>query len=165
MQACPKVGCILGGCLLVLQLFFPGSAQALFTINETKIFSSGPYAFKVEIQVNGNGNFKKPPVSLTSIKIKIKNDRASSDVLKVKAIRAYLSPDIFQDIETAGFPVTPGQWVTKFYRLSKGKRPLLTDKSHIQISFDGFSVQFFLRERRFQGPAKTAGGEKASFPG
>jgi len=102
---------------------------------------------------------------MTSVKIKIKNDRASSQVLKVKAIRAYLASNVFQDIETAGYPVTPGQWVTKFYRFSKGKRPLLSERSYILVTFEGFSIRFYPRERKFRAPEKMPPPEKTSPPG
>lgn len=140
--------------ILLIGLFFPSPAKALFTITETQIFATGPYAFKLQIQVNGHGNFKKPPVTLTSVKVKIKNDRASSDVLRVKTIRAYLATNVFQDIETAGYPISAGQWVTKFYRIPKGKRPLLSDKSYIEVTFEGFAIQFYPKDRKFHGPAQ-----------
>jgi hypothetical protein len=151
--------------ILCFVFFLPSPAKALFTITETQIFSTGPYAFKLQIQVNGHGNFKKPPVTLTSVKVKIKNDRASSDILKVKAIRAYLASNVFQDIETAAYPISPGQWVTKFYRIPKGKRPLLSEKSYVEITFEGFAIQFYPKERKFQGPAQTGVGGPSAMKG
>jgi len=125
-----------------------------FTIIETKIFSEGPFLFKLEVQVYGGGSSKKPPLRVNSVKIKIKNERASSKTLEVNAVRAYLNPQAYQDIETRGYPITPGRWVTKYYRLPKETRPLLTEQGFIQIAFDGFTITFNPRERRFQGPMK-----------
>lgn len=152
------VGATLGW-LFVLYLLYPMPAQAAVSIKESRIFSNGPYAFKMEIQLNGNGHFKKPPVAMTSVKIKIKNDRASSEVLKLRAVRAYIDPTVFQDIETGGYSINPGQWVTKFYRLPKGKRPLLTERSYLDISFEGFSIRFYPRDRKFRMPEKTPPSE------
>jgi hypothetical protein len=134
-------------------IFLPGNLAAFYSISETRIFSDGPYAFKMEIQFNGTGTSKKP-LQMSSLKVKIKNDRASSEVLKVKTIRAYPETNVFQDIETLGYPISPGQWVTKFYRLSKGKRPVLSDRGFIEIAFENFTIQFYPRERRFSGPTR-----------
>lgn len=128
------------------------SDLSAFTIIEKKIFAEGPFLFKVEIQVYGGGPSKKPPLRVSSVKVKIKNERASSKTLEVKAVRAYLDPQVYQDIETKGYRVTPGQWVTKYYRLPKEKRPLLAEQGFIQIAFDGFTITFNPRERKFQGP-------------
>ena len=136
------------------QMLFPVNLEASFSISETQVFSSGPYALKVEIQFNGTGRSKKKPMQMSSLKVKIKNDRASSEVLKVKTIRTYMEPNIYQDIETLGYPISPGQWVTKFYRLPKGKRPILTEKGFVEITFENFAIQFFPREHRFSGPKK-----------
>ena len=125
-----------------------------FTIIENKIYAEGPFLFKLEVQVYGGGSSKKPPLRVNSVKIKIKNERASSKTLEVKAVRAYLNPQAHQDIETRGYPITPGQWVTKYYRFPKEKRPLLEEQGFIQIAFDGFKITFNPRERRFQGPMK-----------
>jgi len=125
-----------------------------FTIIENKIFAEGPFLFKLEVQVFGGGPTRKPPLHVSSVKVKIKNERASSRTLEVKAVRAYLDPQVYQDIETRGYRVTPGQWVTKYYRLSKEKRPLLGEQGFIQIVFDGFMITFNPRERKFQGPMK-----------
>jgi hypothetical protein len=125
-----------------------------FTIIENKIFAEGPFLFKLEVQVYGGGSSKKPPLRVNSVKIKIKNERASSKTLEVKAVRAYLNPQAYQDIETRGYPITPGQWVTKYYRFPKEKRPLLEEQGFIQIAFDGFTIAFNPREHRFQGPMK-----------
>jgi hypothetical protein len=125
-----------------------------FTITENRIFAEGPFLFKVEVQVYGPGTSKKPPLRVSSVKVKIKNERASSRTLEVKAVRAYLDPQVYQDIETREYPVTPGQWVTKYYRLPKEKRPLLGEQGFIQIVFDGFTIAFNPKERKFQGPTK-----------
>jgi len=125
-----------------------------FSINETRIFSSGPYVFKMEIYFNGTGSSKKSPLKMTSLKVKMKNDRASSDILRVKTIRAYINEKVYQDIETQGFTVSPGQWVTKYYRLRKEKQPTFNERGYIEIAFDNFTVQFHPRERKFQGPLK-----------
>ena len=125
-----------------------------FTIIENKIFAEGPFLFKLEVQVYGGGNSKKTPLRVNSVKLKIKNERASSKTLEVKAARAYLNPQSYQDMEIRGYPITPGQWVTKYYRFPKEKRPFLTEQGFIQIAFDGFTITFNPRERRFQGPMK-----------
>jgi hypothetical protein len=125
-----------------------------FSITEKKMFTQGPYLFQLEVQVSGRGRSKKNPMKMTALKVKIKNDRASSQTLMVKSIRAYLDPRIYQDIETAGYPITPGQWVTKYYRLPKEKQPLLGNEGLIEIVFDAFTIRFKTRERKFQGPAK-----------
>ncbi len=164
----PEVTKMVGAILAWLFVFYllpPTPAQATVSIKEARIFSNGSYAFKMEIHLNGNGHFKKPPVAMTSVKIKIKNDRASSEVLKVRAVRAYIAPNVFQDIETGGYSIKPGQWVTKFYRFPKGKRPLLTERSHLEISFEGFSIRFYPRDRKFRTPEKTPPPEKAIFFG
>ena len=118
------------------------------------MFSEGPYLFKMEIQVHGSGSVRKNPIRMASLKVKIKNDRASSQVLKVKTIRAFLQPQVYQDIETAGFPVTPAQWVTKYYRLSKQKQPLLGESAHIEIAFEDFIIRFDPQQKKFHGPLK-----------
>jgi len=125
-----------------------------FTVIESRIFADGPYLFKLEVQVYGSGSSKKLPLRVNSVKVKIKNERASSKTLEVKAVRAYLDPQVYRDIETVGYPVTPGQWVTKYYRLSKEKRPLLGEQGFIQIVFDGFTIAFNPKERKFHGPVK-----------
>ena len=132
----------------------PSSDLSAFTIIENRIFAEGPFLFKVEIQVFGGGTSKNPPLRVNSVKVKIKNERASSRTLEVKTVRAYLDPQVYQDIETKGYRVTPGQWVTKYYRLSKEKRPLLGEQGFIQIVFDGFTITFNPRERKFQGPMR-----------
>lgn len=135
-------------------IFLPADLGAFYSISETQIFSQGPYAFKMEIQFNGTGTSKKKPLQMSSLKVKIKNDRASSEVLKIKTIRVFLETNVYQDIETLGYPITPGQWVTKFYRLPKGKRPVLSDRGFIEIAFENFTVQFYPRDRKFSGPLK-----------
>jgi hypothetical protein len=125
-----------------------------FSITENKMFSDGPYLFKMEIQVNGRGSLKKNPMPMTSLKVKIKNDRASSNTLAVRSIRTYLDPQVYQDIETKGYPIAPAKWVTKYYRLSKTKQPLLGAEPSIEIAFDTFTIRFYPRERKFQGPIK-----------
>ena len=125
-----------------------------FTIIENKVFTEGPFQFKLEVQVHGRGSAKKLPMAVSSVKVKIKNEKRSSKTLEVKAVRAYLDRQVFQDIETRGYPVTPGQWVTKYYRLPKEKRPLLGEQGFVQVVFDGFTITFSPRERKFQGPLK-----------
>jgi hypothetical protein len=125
-----------------------------FTIIENKVFTEGPFQFKLEVQVYGRGSAKKLPMAVSSVKVKIKNEKRSSKTLEVKAVRAYLAPQVFQDLETKGYPVTPGQWVTKYYRLPKEKRPLLGEQGFVQVVFDGFTITFSPRERKFQGPLK-----------
>jgi hypothetical protein len=130
------------------------SDLSAFTIIENRIFAEGPFLFKLEVQVYGAGTSKKPPLRVSSVKVKIKNERASSKTLEVKAVRAYLDPQVYQDIGTRGYPITPGQWVTKYYRLPKEKRPLLGEHGFIQIVFDGFTITFNPKERKFHGPTK-----------
>jgi len=125
-----------------------------FTIIENKVFTEGPFQFRLEVQVYGRGSSKKLPMTVSSVKVKIKNEKRSSKTLEVKAVRAYLDPQVFQDIETKGYPVTPGQWVTKYYRFPKEKRPLLGKQGFVQVVFDGFTITFSPRERKFLGPLK-----------
>ena len=148
-----KTICILLALFFIFQMAFSPGLLA-FTIIEKKTFNEGPLLFRLEVQVYGSGSAKKIPLRVNSIKVKIKNERASSKALEVKAVRAYLEPQVFQDLETRGYPVSPGQWVTKYYRLPKEKRLLLGEKGFIQISFDGFTLTFNPRERKFQGPLK-----------
>ena len=123
-----------------------------FTIVETSNFKEGSYTFKMEVQVNGRGSIKKAPFRITSLKVKIKNERASSEILKVKTIRVYAEPMVYTDIETRGYSVSPTQWVTKYYRLRKEKQPLVSDRGFIEITFEKFAVIFSPRERRFLAP-------------
>jgi len=142
---------------LGLTLFWPIALPAnlwAFSISETKIFAEKPYAFKLEVQMSGKGSLKKGDIRMSSLKVKIKNEKASSGGLKVKTIRAYLQPKVYRDIETLGYSISPGQWVTKFYRLRKEKQPLLGDGGHIEIAFENFNIQFNPRERKFSGPLK-----------
>jgi hypothetical protein len=125
-----------------------------FTIIENKVFTEGPFQFRIEVHVHGRGSAKKFPMTVSSVKVKIKNEKRSAKTLEVKAVRAYLDRQVFQDIETRGYPVTPGQWVTKYYRLPKEKRPLLGEQGFVQVVFDGFTITFSPRERKFQGPLK-----------
>jgi hypothetical protein len=147
----------LGICLLVavcLPLALAADLQA-FSIVKSKVFTEGDYTFQMEIQIYGsNVGKKKIPFKMSSLKVKIKNKRASSDTLKVHAIRAHLSPDAHQDIETKGYPISPGQWVTKFYRLPERKRPIIGEQGFIEIAFEPFTIRFNLRDRTFQGPVK-----------
>jgi hypothetical protein len=140
--------------LLGLLLFcFPVSEARAFSASESKLFHHGPYAFKMEISLNGNGSLKKAnPIPVSSLKLKIKNEKANSEALKVKTIRVYLAPGVFRDIETRDFSVTPGQWVTKYFRLRKETQPLLGEKGYVEIGFENFSIQFHPRERKFHGP-------------
>jgi len=125
-----------------------------FTIIEKKAFNEGPLQFRLEVQVYGRGSAKKLPMTVNSLKVKIKNETRSGKPLEVKAVRAYLDRQVFQDIETRGYSVTPGQWVTKYYRISKDKRPLLGEQGFVQVAFDGFTITFSPRERKFLGPLK-----------
>jgi hypothetical protein len=138
---------------LFIQMVLVSDLRA-FTIIENKMFSEGPYLFKVEVQVYGRGSAKKNPMIVNSVKVKIKNDRASSKILTVKSIRAYIDPIVYKDLETKAYPISPSQWVTKYYRLPRDKRPLLGEQGFIQIVFDGFAIHFNPRERKFQGPLK-----------
>ncbi len=123
-----------------------------FSVAETQVFRQGPYTFQLEIQASGPGKIKRDLIQLSSIKVKIKNERASSEVLKVKAIRAFQEPNIFKDMETRGYSISPGQWVTKYLRLPKAKKPYLTPKGFIAIVFENFTIQFIPQERKFRGP-------------
>ena len=125
-----------------------------FAIVENKVFTEGPFQFRLEVQVHGRGSVKKLPMTVRSVKVKIKNEKRSSKTLEVKAVRAYLDQQVFQDIETRGYPVAPGQWVTKYYRIPKEKRPLLGKQGFVQVVFDGFTITFSPRERKFLGPSK-----------
>jgi len=140
----------LGIALFLLLLLIPDLWA--FSVTENKMFSEGPYLFKMEVEVNGRGNPKKNPIRMTALKVKIKNDRASSKPLTVKSIRAYLDSQSYQDIETKGYLIIPAQWVTKYYRLPKGKQPLLGEQPSIEIAFDTFTIRFNPRDRKFQGP-------------
>jgi hypothetical protein len=145
---CPALGVAISFYILLVPDLW------VFSITENRMFSEGPYLFKMEIQVDGRGSSKKKPMPMTSLKVKIKNDRASSNTLAVKSIRAYLDPQVYQDIETKGYPIAPAQWVTKYYRLSRAKQPLLGAEPSIEIAFDTFTIRFYPRERKFQGPIK-----------
>lgn len=134
------------------QLIFNGELLA-YAIAERKIFAVGSYAFKLEIQISGKGSFKKSrSLPVTSLKVKIKNERASSEVLKVKAIRIFQDPAVYQDIETKIFRISPGQWVTKYFRLSRRGNHLITAQGFVAIEFEDFSVRFYPWARKFQGP-------------
>ena len=139
------------GLLFLLQISLASDLHA-FSIAGTKKFREGPYTLQLEIQVKGPGKVRKNPIQISSLKVKIKNERASSQVLKVKAIRAFQEPKIYNDIETRGYSISPGQWVTKNFRLSKEKKPFLSDQGFIAIVFENFNIQFSPRERKFQGP-------------
>ena len=141
------------GLLFLVQVSFSSDLQA-FSVAETKIFREGSYTLKMEIQVSGPGKLRKNPVQLSSLKVKIKNERASSQVLKVKTIRAYQEPKVYKDIEIREYSISPGQWVTKYFRLPKGKKPFLSDQGFIEIVFENFTIQFSPRKRKFQGPLK-----------
>jgi hypothetical protein len=132
---------------------FTASELWAFSRSESKIFHQGPFVFKLDISLTGNGNLKRSnPIPITSLKLKIKNEKASSEVLKIKAIRIYIAPTVFRDIETRAFSVAPGQWVTKYFRLRKEVQPLLGEKGYVEIAFETFSIQFHPRERTFHGP-------------
>jgi hypothetical protein len=148
-----KIGSGLGFVLL-LQIIQPHPLPA-FSITKAKLFSEGAYTFQMEILISGHNVAKKRmPFKMSSLKVKIKNKRASSEILKVQAIRAHLSPNAHQDIETKGYPIDPGQWVTKYYRLSEEKRPIIGEQGYIEIAFEHFTVRFNPRDRTFQGPIK-----------
>ena len=135
----------------LLQISFSSELRA-FSVSETQIFQQGPYTFRLEIQASGPGKLKRDLIQLSSLKVKIKNERVSSLLLKVKAIRAFQEPNVFRDIETRGYSISPGQWVTKYLRLSKGKKPFLSDRGFIAIVFENFTIQFSPQERKFKGP-------------
>ena len=141
------------GLALCLQMI-PFNDLWAFSINETKVVKESPYSFKMEVQVYGRGNLKKGPVRVTSLKVKIKNEKAGSEILKVKTIRVYPEPKIYTDVETVGYSIPPGNWGTKYYRLPKAKQPILTDQGYIEIGFENFAIQFNPRERKFEGPIR-----------
>ncbi len=146
-----KLSLISGITFLLLLIF--NKALLAYSVTESKIFAVGPYAFKLEIKISGKGNLKKSSVlPVSSLKIKIKNDRASSQVLKVKAIRIFQDPTVHQDIETKAFVIPPGNWKTKFFRLSRRGSHSITPQGFIAIEFENFSIRFRLWERKFQGP-------------
>ena len=115
--------CIVLGVFLFGQIVLSSDLRA-FSISERNTFTEGPYIFKLEVQVNGSGSFTKKLAKVSSLKVKIKNEKASSATLKVKTIRVFPEPKMYSDIETQGFPIAPRQWVTKFYRLEKAKQPI-----------------------------------------
>ena len=124
-------------------------------MTKSQIFTEGDYTFQMELQIYGSNVAKKKiPFKMSSLKVKIKNRRASSDILKVHAIRAHLNPNAHQDIETKGYPISPGQWVTKYYRLPKGKRPIIGEQGFIEIAFEHFTIRFNPRDLTFQGPVR-----------
>ncbi|MBI4496053.1 MAG: hypothetical protein HY697_03870 [Deltaproteobacteria bacterium] len=138
----------------------PGSGELwAFSISESRIFVEGPFLVRLQIQLSGPGSLKKKPLRVSALKVKIKNERASTAPLSIRSIRAYPNPSVHQDIETQGFSVSPGQWVTKYYRLKKGHHPLLPDEGFIGIDFEKFSVTFHPRQQKFQGPNKKREGE------
>jgi hypothetical protein len=139
-----------------LGLFLPPFLAAdswAFTASEKQTFHHGPFAFKVEMSVKGNGSLKKQiSIPITSLKVKMKNERASSEPLKVKTIRVYFAPNVFRDIATREFMVTPGQWVTKYFHLRKEFQPLLGERGYVEVAFENFAIHFYPRERKFLGP-------------
>ncbi len=144
----------IAGALVITGFFLTVAGTAdvhAFYISETQQFQQGPYAFKMEIQVYGRGNSKKNPMRITSVKVKIKNEKASSEILKVRAIRAYTAAETHSDIETFGYTISPAQWVTKFYRLPKKRQPLLPRDGFFEIDFEKFVVRFSPRDRQFEG--------------
>ena len=146
-----RIALLVLGFTLFVPLILPADLWA-FTIIETHNFKEGPYIFKMEVQVSGRGSIKKTPIRITSLKVKIKNEKANSEILKVKTIRVYTDERVYSDIETRGYSVAPNQWVTKYYRLRKEKQPALSDKGFIEINFENFTVLFSPRERKFLGP-------------
>lgn len=145
-------------CLLLvflLQTALPAKLQA-FSISKSKIFTEGDYTLQMEIQISGrNVGKKRGPFKMSSLKVKIKNKRASSDSLKVRAIRVHLSPNSHQDMETKGYSISPGQWVTKYFRLPEENRPIIGEEGYIEIVFDHFTIRFNPRDRTFQEPSKN----------
>lgn len=148
--------CFLLGTIIFGQLIFAPPLMA-YSVAENKIFAIGPYAFKLELQVAGKGSFKKnPALPVSSLKVKIKNERASSEILKLKAIRIFQEAEVYQDIETQGFIISPGKWVTKFYRLSRRVNVLVTKRGFIAMEFENFSIRFYPWEKKFQGPLEKS---------
>jgi hypothetical protein len=147
-----RMACLVIGFTLISPFFLAADLWA-FTITEKKIFKEGPYSFQMEVQIKGSGSLKKK-AKMTSLKVKIKNGKASSDILRVKAIRNYTESKVLSDIETRGYPISPGQWVTKYYRLPKKNQPFLGEKGYVEIAFENFVIQFMPRGRKFQGPMK-----------
>ncbi len=139
---------------LFLIWIWPADLDA-FYISETRQCRQGSYTFKMEIQVYGRGSPKRNPMRVTSVKVKIKNEKASCEVLKVKAIRAFSGADVHSDIETLGYTISPAQWVTKFYRLPKERQPLVSLDGFFEIDFEQFAVRFSPRDRLFQGVGVT----------
>jgi hypothetical protein len=125
-----------------------------FTVVETRNFREGSLTFKIEVQVYGRGNLKKGPLTMSSLKVKIKNEKAGIENLKVKTIRVYAQPTVYMDLETLGYSISPRQWVTKYYRLKKNKQFILGESGYIEIAFENFSILFNPRMRNFQGPVK-----------
>ncbi len=149
----------IAGVLVITGFFFSAMQPAdlnAFYISETQQFQQGPYTFKMEIQVYGRGSPKKNPMRITSVKVKIKNEKASSEILKVRAIRAFCATETRNDIETLGYTISPAQWVTKFYRLPKDKQPLFNRDGFFEVDFEKFTVRFNPRDRQFQGAAIAA---------
>lgn len=91
---------------------------------------------------------------MSSLKVKIKNEKAGPENLKVKTIRVYAQPNVYLDLETLGYSISPRQWVTKYYRLKKNKQFILNESGYIEIIFENFSILFNPRQRNFQGPLK-----------
>ncbi len=143
---------LISGITFLFLLIFNKTVSA-YSVTESKIFAIGPYAFKLEIHISGKGSFKKSSMlPVSSLKIKIKNDRASSQDLKVKAIRIFQEPTVHQDIETKAFVIPPGNWKTKYFRLSRRGHHFITPQGFIAVEFENFSIRFRLWERKFQGP-------------
>lgn len=141
---------LLLGIIFLLPLMFNNELFA-YSVTESKIFAVGSYAFKLEIQISGKGNLKKSSsLPISSLKIKIKNDRASSQDLKVKAIRIFREPMVYQDVETKAFVIPPGNWTTKYFRLSRRGKHSITPQGFVSIEFENFSIHFRVWERKFQ---------------
>ncbi len=139
--------------LALALILISGSELQAFSITERKNYIAGPYTFTLEVQLYGKGRLlKKNPITVSSLKVKVKNERASSEPLKIKTVRAFYDPAVYSDIETTGFFVAPGNWVTKYYRLRKAKRPTLTEQGFIEITFQDFCLRFNPRDKKFQGP-------------
>jgi hypothetical protein len=141
------------GLTIFLQTILFADLRA-FTVVETKNFREGSLTFKMEVQVYGRGNLKKGPITMSSLKVKMKNEKAGPENLKVKTIRVYAEPNVYMDLETLGYPISPRQWVTKYYRLKKNKQFIMKESGYIEIAFENFTILFNPRQRNFQGPLK-----------
>lgn len=148
-----KIAALALGAVFFFQPFWGDELQAL-PIVESKSFTADSHSFLMEIHVSGGHYKKKRPLMLSSLKLKIRNERTPAGVgdLVVKAIRAYSDPAVLTDIETRGFSIAPGKWVTKFYLLPKKRRIVIGEQGFIEVTFENFIIRFSPKERKFQGP-------------